>query len=187
VARRAVAAAGSLSSWHRSFCAAAIRPPDRCGFPSAVRRFWPTARHPATSVEIHQTFNKISALVEKPQRAGAIDITWLQQSTPNPTLRVARGSNSTPLSDAFAVGASAALYRRDGYGENKLTGEEHDAKHGHREAPGAGLTGSDPVFKDRYDTCAGLGSDNSVERHGVTHGGVVPRDSLPRNPNGKIL
>ena len=38
-----VAVACSLSSWHRSFCAAARRPPDRCGRAAAVRRFWPTA------------------------------------------------------------------------------------------------------------------------------------------------
>ena len=92
-------------------------------------------------------------------------------------------SGSTPLGETFAVGASAAIYRRDGYGENLFTGEEHydkdvnafrvsaewnpsdtlafrfagdyvddnsNAKHGHREAPGAGLTAGDIVPSDVY-------------------------------------
>jgi iron complex outermembrane receptor protein len=234
------------------------------------------------------------------QAAGAVDITWLQQSTPNLTLQVARGSNSTliafirgigqqdplwgfepgvglyvddvyvarpqgavldifdierievlrgpqgtlygrntiggaikyvtrplgdqtrfdtrvnlgsygqtdlvvsgavPLSDTFSVGGSVALYRRDGYGENLVTGAEHynkdvdalrlsaewrptdsllfrlaadyidddsNARHGHREAPGSGLSAGELVLEDRYDTRAGLGSDNSVETQGVS-------------------
>jgi iron complex outermembrane receptor protein len=34
-------------------------------------------------------------------------------------------SGSTPIGETHAIGASAAVYRRDGYGENKLTGEDH--------------------------------------------------------------
>jgi iron complex outermembrane receptor protein len=234
------------------------------------------------------------------ESAGAIDITWLQQTTPNLTLQVARGSNSTliafirgigqqdplwgfepgvglyvddvyvarpqgavldifdierievlrgpqgtlygrntiggaikyvtrplgdevrfdgrinvgsygqhdviasmaaPVTDTFSVGGSVALYRRDGYGKNKLTGEEHynkdvdaarfsaewrpadsllfrlaadwvqdssNARHGHREAPGAGLTAGEPVLKNIYDTRGGIGSDNRVETDGVS-------------------
>jgi iron complex outermembrane receptor protein len=110
-------------------------------------------------------------------------------------------SGSTPIGETFAVGASAAVYRRDGYGENLLTGEEHydkdvnafrvsaewnpsdtlgvrfaadyvddnsNAKHGHREAPGAGLTAADVVPVDVYDTTAGIGGDNNVETRGVS-------------------
>ena len=164
---------------------------------------------------------------EQIEATGAPDITWLQQSTPNLTLQVARGSNSTliafirgvgqqdplwgfepgvglyvddvyiarpqgavldiydierlevlrgpqgtlygrntiggaikyvtrplgqeprfdvrytlgsyaqhdivasgvlPLGDTFSMGASAAIYRRDGYGVNRFSGEEHYAK-----------------------------------------------------------
>ena len=234
------------------------------------------------------------------ESAGAIDITWLQQTTPNLTLQVARGSNSTliafirgigqqdplwgfepgvglyvddvyvarpqgavldifdierievlrgpqgtlygrntiggaikyvtrplgdearfdgrvnigsynqrdviasmaaPVTDTLSVGGSFALYRRDGYGKNKLTGEEHynkdvdaarfsaewrpadallfrlaadwvqdssNARHGHREAPGAGLTAGEPVLKNIYDTRGGIGSKNRVETDGVS-------------------
>jgi iron complex outermembrane receptor protein len=298
----------------RSVRACAAAAAALCAVPAVLAQDAPAARPAATGglEEITVTARRreeslqdvpisLSAFsAEKIESAGAIDITWLQQSTPNLTLQVARGSNSTliafirgigqqdplwgfepgvglyvddvyvsrpqgavldifdierievlrgpqgtlygrntiggaikyvtrplgqetrldtrvnlgsyaqtdlivsgstPLSDTFAVGASAALYRRDGYGENKLTGEEHydkdvdafrlsaewtpsddlffrlagdfvdddsNAKHGHREAPGAGLTASDPVFKDPYDTYAGLGSDNSVETMGVS-------------------
>jgi iron complex outermembrane receptor protein len=233
--------------------------------------------------------------------AGAPDITWLQQSTPNLTLQVARGTNSTliafirgigqqdplwgfepgvglyvddvyvarpqgavldiydierlevlrgpqgtlygrntiggaikyvsrplgnearldtrltlgtyaqhdfiasgvlPLSDTFSVGGSAAIYRRDGYGENQFTGNQNhyaksvdafrmsaewnptdalsfrlagdyvednsDAKHGHREAPGMGLTAGEVVLPDVFDTRAGIGDDNLVRNQGVS-------------------
>ena len=110
-------------------------------------------------------------------------------------------SGSTPLSDTFSVGGSAAIYRRDGFGENQATGAEHydkdvdafrvsaewkptdtlsfrlsgdyiddnsNAKHGHREVAGAGLSAADPVFSDVYDTAAGIGSDNNVETRGAS-------------------
>jgi iron complex outermembrane receptor protein len=234
------------------------------------------------------------------ESAGAIDITWLQQTTPNLTLQVARGSNSTliafirgigqqdplwgfepgvglyvddvyiarpqgavldifdierievlrgpqgtlygrntiggaikyvtrplgdearfdgrvnigsynqrdviasmaaPVTDTFSVGGSFALYRRDGFGKNLVTGEEHynkdvdaarfsaewrpsdavlfrlaadwvqdnsNARHGHREAPGAGLSAGEGVLKDIYDTRGGIGDDNRVETDGVS-------------------
>ena len=234
------------------------------------------------------------------EAAGAIDITWLQQTTPNLTLQVARGSNSTlvafirgigqqdplwgfepgvglyvddvyvarpqaavldifdierievlrgpqgtlygrntiggaikyvtrplgdearfdgrinvgsydqfdliasmavPVTDTLSIGASGAFYRRDGFGKNKLTGKEHynkdvdaarfsaewrpaedwlvrlaadrvednsNPKHGHREAPGQGLTAGDPLFDNRYDTYGGIGDQNLVETQGVS-------------------
>jgi iron complex outermembrane receptor protein len=237
---------------------------------------------------------------ERIEATGAPDITWLQQSTPNLTLQVARGSNSTliafirgvgqqdplwgfepgvglyvddvyiarpqgavldiydierlevlrgpqgtlygrntiggaikyvtrslgnearldtrltlgnyaqhdfiasgvlPLSDTLSVGGSAAIYRRDGYGENLTTGNQNHyaksvdafrvsaewnpsdalsfklaadqvtdnspAKHGHREAPGAGLAVNDPIPKSVYDTYAGFGDKNKVTTEGV--------------------
>jgi iron complex outermembrane receptor protein len=237
---------------------------------------------------------------ERIANAGAPDITWLQQSTPNLTLQVARGTNSTliafirgigqqdplwgfepgvglyvddvyvarpqgavldiydierlevlrgpqgtlygrntiggaikyvtrplgdearldtkltlgtyaqhdfiasgvlPLSDTFSVGGSAAIYRRDGYGENQFTGNESHyaksvdafrmsaewnptdalsfrlaadyveddspAKHGHREAPGLGLTAGEVVLPDIYDTRGGIGDDNFVRNQGI--------------------
>ncbi len=237
---------------------------------------------------------------ERLENVGAADITWLQQSTPNLTLQVARGSNSTliafirgigqqdplwgfepgvglyvddvyvarpqgavldiydiqrlevlrgpqgtlygrntiggaikyvtrplgdtafldtkvnvgsydqtdliasgalPIGDTFAIGGSVALYRRDGYGENQITHKQHygkdvdafrlsaewhptdaisvrlagdyvddnsDAKHGHREAPGLGLSAGEPVLKDVYDMRAGIGSDNEVSTSGLS-------------------
>ena len=233
--------------------------------------------------------------------AGAPDITWLQQSTPNLTLQVARGSNSTliafirgigqqdplwgfepgvglyvddvyvarpqgavldiydierlevlrgpqgtlygrntiggaikyvtkslgneayldtkltlgtyaqhdflasgvlPLGDTLSIGGSAAIYRRDGYGENQFTGTQNhyaksvdafrmsaewnptdtlsfrlagdyvednsDAKHGHREAPGLGLTAGEVVLPDVFDTRGGIGDDNRVRNQGLS-------------------
>jgi iron complex outermembrane receptor protein len=235
---------------------------------------------------------------ERIENVGAPDITWLQQSTPNLTLQVARGSNSTliafirgigqqdplwgfepgvglyvddvwvarpqgavldiydierlevlrgpqgtlygrntiggaikyvtkrlgnearldtkltlgsyaqhdfiasgvlPVSDTLSLGASAAIYRRDGYGENQYTNKDHygkevdayrvsaewnpsdtlsvrlagdyvddnsAAKHGHREAPGLGLSAGEVVLDDIYDTRAGMGEDNRVTNQG---------------------
>jgi iron complex outermembrane recepter protein len=237
---------------------------------------------------------------ERLENVGATDITWLQQATPNLTLQVARGSNSTliafirgigqqdplwgfepgvglyvddvyiarpqgavldiydiqrlevlrgpqgtlygrntiggaikyvtrplgdtafldtkvnvgsynqtdfiasgalPIGDTFAVGGSAAIYRRDGFGENLITHKQHygkdvdafrlsaewhpndalqfrlagdyvddnsDAKHGHREAPGLGLSAGEVVLNNVYDTRAGIGSKNEVTTQGVS-------------------
>ncbi len=238
---------------------------------------------------------------ERLLNAGAPDITWLQQTTPNLTLQVARGSNSTliafirgvgqqdplwgfepgvglyvddvyiarpqgavldiydierlevlrgpqgtlygrntiggavkyvtralgdearldtkftlgsyaqsdfvasgvlPLGETFSLGASGAVYRRDGYGENHYRGRQNhyakdvdalrlsaewrpsdalsvrlaadrvdddsDAKHGHREQAGQGLTAGDPVPKDVFDTYAGFGDENEVITEGVS-------------------
>ena len=232
--------------------------------------------------------------------AGAVDITWLQQTTPNLTLQVARGSNSTliafirgvgqqdplwgfepgvglyvddvyvarpqgavldifdiervevlrgpqgtlygrntiggaikyvtrplggdarfdarvnlgsydqrdvivssaaPVTDTLSIGASIAIYRRDGYGKNLYTGAEHynkdvdaarfsaewrptdsllfrlavdtvddgsNPKHGHREAPGAGLTAGEVELDNVYDTRGGIGDRNRVETSGAS-------------------
>jgi len=37
-------------------------------------------------------------------------------------------SGALPLGESLSLGASAAIYRRDGYGENQFTGEDHYAK-----------------------------------------------------------
>jgi iron complex outermembrane receptor protein len=109
-------------------------------------------------------------------------------------------SGSVPVGETLAIGGSLASYERDGYGENRTTGAEHydkdvtayrlsaewnpsdsfsariaadrvedgsNAKHGHREAPGAGLAAADPIYKDRYDTGGGIGDQNSVRTEGV--------------------
>ena len=47
---------------------------------------------------------------EKIESAGAIDITWLQQSTPNLTLQVARGSNSTLIAFIRGIGQQDPLW-----------------------------------------------------------------------------
>lgn len=110
-------------------------------------------------------------------------------------------SGSTPVGDSFAIGASAAFYRRDGYGTNEFSGSEHynkdvnayrgtiewsptddlfirlsgdflddesNAKHGHREVPGLGLSAGEPVLGDVYDTRGGIGDDNNVETRGAS-------------------
>ena len=46
--------------------------------------------------------------------------------------------------------------------------DNSNAKHGHREAPGAGLTAGDIVPSDVFDTTGGMGGDNSVETQGVS-------------------
>jgi len=109
-------------------------------------------------------------------------------------------SGVLPVGDTFAIGASAAIYRRDGYGKNLYSGEDQyakdvdafrvsaewrptddvsavlaadyvddnsPAKHGHREAPGAGLTAGEVVLEDVYDTRGGIGDDNNVTTKGV--------------------
>lgn len=108
-------------------------------------------------------------------------------------------SGSTALSDTFRVGGALARYQRDGFGKNITTGAEHydkdvtagrvsaewepnerllfrvaydrvndnsNAKHGHRVAPGAGLTTGVPILANIYDTDAGIGSANTVENSG---------------------
>ena len=108
-------------------------------------------------------------------------------------------SGAVKASDTLKFGASAALYRRDGFGTNTLTGAEHydkdvnafrasiewqpndalfvrlsgdkvddnsNAKHGHREAAGAGLAATDPILSNIYDTRAGIGERNNVETLG---------------------
>ncbi|MEY2920223.1 MAG: hypothetical protein RL261_1528, partial [Pseudomonadota bacterium] len=47
---------------------------------------------------------------ERIQNAGAPDITWLQQSTPNLTLQVARGSNSTLIAFIRGIGQQDPLW-----------------------------------------------------------------------------
>jgi iron complex outermembrane receptor protein len=298
----------------RSVRACAAAAAALCAVPAALAQDAPAGRPAATGglEEITVTARRREELLQDVpislstfsgddlESAGAIDITWLQQTTPNLTLQVARGSNSTlvafirgigqqdplwgfepgvglyvddvyvarpqgavldifdierievlrgpqgtlygrntiggaikyvtrplgnearfdgrvnigsynqtdfiasmaaPVSDTFSVGGSVALYRRDGYGENLVTGEEHydkdvdaarfsaewraadnvlfrlatdwvqddsNAKHGHREAPGLGLSAGETVLKNRYDTRAGVGADNRVETSGVS-------------------
>ncbi len=110
-------------------------------------------------------------------------------------------TGALPLGEAFAVGASAAIYRRDGFGENRYTHKDQydkhvdafrtsaewhpsdvlsfrlaadyvddtsNAKHGHREAPGMGLTAGEVVLGDIYDTRGGIGDNNQVKTQGVS-------------------
>jgi iron complex outermembrane receptor protein len=108
-------------------------------------------------------------------------------------------SASTPLGEHFAISGAAALYRRDGYGDNRFTGDDQynkdadafrgtvewkpsddvsvrlagdylidnsNARHGHREAPGAGLAGGGQMMPDVFDNAAGIGDDNRVKNSG---------------------
>jgi len=268
--------------------------------PAGLEEITVTARRREESLQdVPIALSAFSA--ERIENAGAPDITWLQQSTPNLTLQVARGSNSTliafirgigqqdplwgfepgvglyvddvyvarpqgavldiydierlevlrgpqgtlygrntiggaikyvtrplgdearldtkltlgtyaqhdflasgvlPLSDTLSIGGSAAIYRRDGYGENDYTGKQNHyaknvdafrlsaewnpmdtlsfrlagdwvednspAKHGHREAPGLGLTAGEVVLPDVYDTRGGIGDDNRVRNKGLS-------------------
>lgn len=110
-------------------------------------------------------------------------------------------AGSTPLSDTFRVGGAFASYDRDGFGRNITTGAEHydknvtaarlsaewtpsdaltftlswdkvedesNARHGHRVAPGAGLTTGVALLPNVYDTDAGIGSANSVINEGLS-------------------
>ena len=55
--------------------------------------------------------SRVSAFsAERIENAGAPDITWLQQSTPNLTLQVARGSNSTLIAFIRGIGQQDPLW-----------------------------------------------------------------------------
>ena len=142
---------------------------------------------------------------------GAIKYVTRKLSTePSLRTRVAIGSygqldtivsGSIPLSDTVRVGGAFADYQRDGFGTNVTTGAEHynkdvtavrlsaewepsdaffarlawdrvedtsNARHGHREAPGAGLTAGVRLLPDVYDTDAGIGSANEVFNQGAS-------------------
>lgn len=142
---------------------------------------------------------------------GAIKYVTRKLSTePSLRARVAVGSygqldtvlsGSLPLSDTFRIGGAVASYLRDGFGTNITTGAAHydkdvqalrvsaewepsdsfflrlaydqvddgsNARHGHREGPGAGLTTGAPILPDVYDTDAGIGSANSVTTEGLS-------------------
>jgi len=110
-------------------------------------------------------------------------------------------TGSTPVGDTFSIGGAVAIYKRDGYGKNHVTGAEHydkdvaayrataewkpvdnlffrlsgdylrdesNPRHGHREAPGLGLTAGEVVLDDIYDTRGGVGDDNKVETRGAS-------------------
>lgn len=110
-------------------------------------------------------------------------------------------SGAAPVSDTVSIGGAAAIYRRDGFGRNLLTGAEHynkdvkafrgslewkpadsvfiriagdilnddsNARHGHREAPGSGLSLGESVLPDVYDTRGGVGDRNAVETKGLS-------------------
>ncbi len=111
------------------------------------------------------------------------------------------GSGSFSLNDKLQIGGAYADYNRDGFGKNVTTGAEHydkdvqagrlsaeltpnenwffrlsydkvvdnsNAKHGHREAAGAGLTAAAVILPNIYDTDAGIGSANKVENEGLS-------------------
>lgn len=106
--------------------------------------------------------------------------------------------------DGLAFSGAVALYGRDGYGTNLNTGAEHynkdvaafrgtaewtptddlffrlsadytrdksNARHGHREIVGGGLTAGATVLPDVYDTRAGIGDKNNVETRGASFTG----------------
>lgn len=110
-------------------------------------------------------------------------------------------SGSTPIGDTLKVGGALALYRRDGFGQDVVTGAEHynkdvdagrlslewdptdafsvrlawdrtvdnsNARHGHREAAGSGLTAGQTPLPNEYDTASSLGSANRVENEGLS-------------------
>lgn len=114
------------------------------------------------------------------------------------------GSGSVSISDKLQIGGAYADYNRDGFGKNVTTGAEHydkdvqagrlsaeftpseqwffrlsydkvvdnsNAKHGHREAAGAGLTAAAVILPNIYDTDAGIGSANRVENEGLSFTG----------------
>jgi iron complex outermembrane receptor protein len=105
------------------------------------------------------------------------------------------------LTDTLSLGAALSSLNRDGFGKNLFTGAEHydkdilayrlsmewkptdnlffrvsaddlqddsNARHGHREVVGSGLTTGETVLPNLYDTRAGLGDDNSVATEGVS-------------------
>ncbi|KAF0183575.1 MAG: TonB-dependent receptor [Hyphomonadaceae bacterium] len=115
-------------------------------------------------------------------------------------------SGSVPLSDVLRVGGAIADYNRDGFGRNITTNAGHydkdvqafrlsaelaprenlffrlaydkvtddsNAKHGHREAAGLGLTTGAVVLPNVYDTDAGIGSTNHVENQGLSLSGEL--------------
>ena len=106
-----------------------------------------------------------------------------------------------PLSETLSFGAAVSSLNRDGFGKNLFTGADHydkdilayraslewkptdnlffrvaaddlqddsNARHGHREVAGAGLTAGETVLPNLYDTRAGLGDDNSVSTDGIS-------------------
>jgi iron complex outermembrane receptor protein len=113
-------------------------------------------------------------------------------------------SGAGEANDGLAFSGAVALYGRDGYGKNLTTGAEHynkdvaafrgtaewsptddlffrfsadytrdksNARHGHREIPGIGLTTGATVLPDVYDTRAGIGDKNNVETQGYSFTG----------------
>lgn len=108
----------------RSVRACAAAAAALCAVPAALAQDAPAARPAATGglEEITVTARRreeslqdvpisLSAFsAEKIESAGAIDITWLQQSTPNLTLQVARGSNSTLIAFIRGIGQQDPLW-----------------------------------------------------------------------------
>ncbi len=105
-----------------------------------------------------------------------------------------------PVGANFTVGGALAAFTRDGFGHNLYTSKEEynkderaarlsaewhpadatlvrlsgdyykdssNARHGHREAPGQGLSAGELVLPNVYDTRGGVGDDNYVRTRGV--------------------
>jgi iron complex outermembrane recepter protein len=81
-------------------------------------------------------------------------------------------SGSGALGETFAVGAAAAVYRRDGYGRNLLTGAEHYNKDVDAFRVSAEWTPSENLF---FRIAGDLLNDNSNPRHGYR---MVPGSGL---------
>jgi iron complex outermembrane receptor protein len=109
-------------------------------------------------------------------------------------------SATLPLGADFSVGGAVAVFTRNGFGTNLYTNTEHynkdetaarlsaewhpadatlvrvsgdyfkdrsNARHGHREAPGLGLSAGEVVLPNVYDTRGGVGNNNHVRTRGV--------------------
>jgi iron complex outermembrane receptor protein len=89
-------------------------------------------------------------------------------------------SGALPLGDTFAVGASAAIYRRDGYGENHTTGREnHYAKSVDAYRLSAEWHPSDTLS---FRLAADKVDDNSPAKHGHREApgmGLAANDPVP--------
>jgi iron complex outermembrane receptor protein len=117
---------GDIMNMHfiRSVRACAAAAAALCAVPAVFAQQAPAARPGATAglEEITVTARRreealqevpiaISAFsAEQLENAGPRDITWLQQSTPNLTLQVARGSNSTLIAFIRGVGQQDPLW-----------------------------------------------------------------------------
>ncbi len=72
-------------------------------------------------------------------------------------------SGDTPVTDTFSIGGAAAIYQRDGFGENLLTGAEHYDKDVQAFRMSAEWTPSENLF---FRLAGDVLNDDSAPRHG---------------------